>query len=156
MDFPIPNCVIVCHGGHQQVWKTIWRPTRSLLYRTAGQITYQRGIPDTSFTCLHLTAHYFNSKRKTTEFQYDIQSRKMTSRLRQLVDNFTAGRLFSQSAFTCRILFFQCAFFCYLNHYFHLHVCASICPLSFVRHKIFFSLKSPWNQPLTLGVDPWG
>ena len=22
--------------------------------------------------------------------------------------------------------------------------------------KIFFSLKSPWNHPLTPGVDPWG
>ena len=42
-----------------------------------------------------------------------------------------------------------------LNHYFHLHVCASmLLLLSFVRHKKFFSLKSPWNHPLTLGVDP--
>ena len=27
---------------------------------------------------------------------------------------------------------------------------------TFVCHKIFFSLKSPWNHPLTPGVDPWG
>ena len=60
------------------------------------EITYQRGIPDTSFTCLHLTGITFKqqNRRKTTEFQYDIQSRKMTSRLRQLVDNFTAGKRF--------------------------------------------------------------
>ena len=25
-----------------------------------------------------------------------------------------------------------------------------------VRHKIFFSLKSPWNHPLTPGVNPRG
>ena len=27
---------------------------------------------------------------------------------------------------------------------------------SCVRHKIFFSLKSPWNHPLTPGVEPRG
>ena len=47
----------------------------------------------------------------------------------------------------------------YLNHYFHLHVCASI-RTSFVRPsvrcKVFFSPKSLWNHPLTPGVDPQG
>ena len=37
----------------------------------------------------------------------------------------------------------------------------SVCPfgvrcLVSVCHKIFFSLKSPWNHPLTPGVDPQG
>ena len=27
---------------------------------------------------------------------------------------------------------------------------------TYVCHKIFFSLKSPWNHPLTPGVDPRG
>ena len=37
-------------------------------------------------------------------------------------------------------------------------VCVSILLLlrTYVRHKNFFSLKSPWNHPLTPGVDPWG
>ena len=51
---------------------------------------------------------------------------------------------------------------CNLNHYFDRHVCPSIRPsfrhsvIPSVRHKIFFSLKSPWNHPLTPGVHPWG
>ena len=40
-----------------------------------------------------------------------------------------------------------------LNNYFHRHVCPSSVRPS-VRHKNFFSLKSPWNHPLTPGVDP--
>ena len=34
-------------------------------------------------------------------------------------------------------------------------VCPSVRP-SGVRHKKFFSLKSPWNHSLTSGVDPRG
>ena len=41
-----------------------------------------------------------------------------------------------------------------LNNYFNGHVCPSI--RTYVRHKIFFLLKSPWNHPLTPGVDPRG
>ena len=43
-----------------------------------------------------------------------------------------------------------------LNHYFNRGVCLSIRSFvrPFVRHKIFFLLKSPWNHPLTPGVDP--
>ena len=46
-----------------------------------------------------------------------------------------------------------------LNHYFHRHVCPSIRAL--VRSSVrpsqnFFLLKSPWNHPLTPGVDPRG
>ena len=44
-----------------------------------------------------------------------------------------------------------------LHNYFDYHVCLSIrfpvsvrCPVS----QIFFSLKSPWDHPLTFGVDP--
>ena len=31
-----------------------------------------------------------------------------------------------------------------------------VCVCVSVRHKNFFSLKSPWNHPLTTGVDPRG
>ena len=48
----------------------------------------------------------------------------------------------------------------YLHHYFDYHICLSIRPsfvCSCVRpSQIFFSLKSPWNHPLTPVVDPWG
>ena len=47
----------------------------------------------------------------------------------------------------------------HLNHYFNRHVCPSMFrPFvrPFVRHKNFFSLKSPWNHPLTPGVGPRG
>ena len=40
-----------------------------------------------------------------------------------------------------------------IDHYFDQHVCLSIRP-SGVSHKNFFSLKSPWNHPLTPGFDP--
>ena len=43
----------------------------------------------------------------------------------------------------------------HLQHYFDYHVCLSILHPS-VRHKNFFSLKSPWNHPLTPGADPRG
>ena len=47
-----------------------------------------------------------------------------------------------------------------LNHYFYRHLsvlpCVRPSVRSSVRHKIFFSLKSPWNHPLTAQVDPWG
>ena len=36
-----------------------------------------------------------------------------------------------------------------LHHYFNYHVC-----LSGVCHKKFFSLKLPWNHPLTFGSPP--
>ena len=36
----------------------------------------------------------------------------------------------------------------------HPFVRSFVCPS--VRHKKFFSLKSPWNHPLTPGVDPRG
>ena len=38
--------------------------------------------------------------------------------------------------------------------YFNRHVCPSMRSLvcMYVSHKIFFSLKSPWNHPLTPGV----
>jgi len=44
----------------------------------------------------------------------------------------------------------------HLHHYFDRHVCLSICPsvCPSVRHKKFFSLKSPWNHPLTPGMTP--
>ena len=35
------------------------------------------------------------------------------------------------------------------------YVCPSVLRPSF-RHKIFFSPKSPWDHPLTPGVDPRG
>ena len=41
-----------------------------------------------------------------------------------------------------------------LNNYFDRHVCPSV--RACVCHKIFFLLKSPWNHPLTSGVDPRG
>ena len=44
----------------------------------------------------------------------------------------------------------------YLHNYFDYHVCLSFRPVSGFRHKIFFSLKSPWNHPLTPGVDHRG
>ena len=99
LNFPMPNCVIVCHGvisvelsSFGKQFGVCWLFCSVLIERI--EITYQRGIPDTSFTCLHLTAALLQQQEKqTSEFQYDIQSRKMTSRLRQLVDNFTAGRL---------------------------------------------------------------
>ena len=52
-----------------------------------------------------------------------------------------------------------------LNHFYQIYITistiTSVCPVSgvrsvFIRHKIFCSLKSPWNHPLTPGVDPQG
>ena len=96
-SFRISNAQL-CHRlswGHQQVLENNLESAQAA-WSLLIEITYQRGIPDTSFTCLHLTGITFKqqNRRKTTEFQYDIQSRKMTSRLRQLVDNFTAGKRF--------------------------------------------------------------
>jgi len=50
---------------------------------------------------------------------------------------------------------------CYnLHHYFDQHVCLSmrLCVCLWVRlsQNFFFLLKSPWNHPLTPGVDPRG
>ena len=43
----------------------------------------------------------------------------------------------------------------YLNNYFYRGVCLSMRRRRpYVRHKNFFSLKSPWNHPLTPEVDP--
>ena len=43
-----------------------------------------------------------------------------------------------------------------LHHYFDRGVCLSFrtCVRTCVRHKIFFSPKSPWNHLLTAGVEP--
>ena len=41
-----------------------------------------------------------------------------------------------------------------LHHYFDQHVCVSFRPPPSSVTKIFFSLKSSWNHPLTPGVDP--
>ena len=46
--------------------------------------------------------------------------------------------------------------FLHLHNYFDYHVCVSIRPVSGFRHKIFFSLQSPWNHPMSPGVDPRG
>ena len=43
-----------------------------------------------------------------------------------------------------------------LHNYFNYHVCPSIRPGVPMSVTKFFSLKSPWNHPLTPGVDPQG
>ena len=47
---------------------------------------------------------------------------------------------------------------CYKQIYITISIVTSVCPCvrTCVRHKIFFSLKSPWNHPLTPGVDHRG
>lgn len=54
--------------GHQrsaiEFWKTIWSLLICSVLIERIEITYQRGIPDTSFTCLHLTG-ITSTARKT-------------------------------------------------------------------------------------------
>ena len=61
----------LCHRlswGHQrsaiEFWKTIWSLLICSVLIERIEITYQRGIPDTSFTCLHLTG-ITSTARKT-------------------------------------------------------------------------------------------
>ena len=59
----------------------------------------------------------------------------------------------------CCVIYLKRKLRTYLNNYFSGHVCPSIVRpwvRGSVRHKIFFSLKSPWNHPLTPGVNPGG
>ena len=54
------------------------------------------------------------------------------------------------SSFWCLSILFK-----NLNNYFNGHVCPSIRPFVSSSQN-FFSLKSPWNHPLTPGVEPRG
>ena len=77
-------------------------------------------------------------------------------RIKQYSNVFVLKRPLKNAIFVWKMGFARFVFSTTVNHYFDRYVCPSICSSvrPSVHHKIFFLLKSPWDHPLTTGVDP--